>query len=352
MRKIWIFLALVILILATLAMTSCGGQDAASRQEKQNVIELKLHHHDPPNSLIGRFFTEWGNDIRQKTNGKVKITIYPGSSLGSPKDAYNMVTSGICDIAWGFVGMHPGQFPMTEVIGLPMLGIKDTRAGSLALWDLYQTTDYLKREYQQVKVLALHVHAPAPIGAKKKIEKAEDLQGLKLRSPGGPPMEFLKLLGGTPIGMPPADIYEATSKGVIDGWMIDPMGVENYKLPEVTKYILDAKAYVGPFWIIMNKARWDSLPDDVKKVITEASGRQAAEKIAREIDNVDQKVAAQVSANNGVKYTLADTETKRWQESAKHVWDKWIDDMTAKGYPARDVLIKMRELVEKHNSDI
>jgi len=341
---------LLVILMIVLSIVGCGSKDAATGQkDKQNVIELKLHHHDPPNSIIGRFFTSWANEIQHKTNGKVKVTIFPGASLGSPKDAYNMVSSGVCDIAWGFVGLHPGQFPMTEAVGLPMLGVKNTVSGSLALWDLYQNTDYLKKEYQQVHVLALHVHAPAPIGAKRKIEKAEDLQGLKLRSPGGPPMDFLKHLGGTPIGMPPGEIYEAAGKGVIDGWMIDPMGVDNYKLPEVTKYILDAKIYVGPFWILMNKAKWDSLPEDAKKVIAELSGTAAIEKIAREIDGVDQNVEKQVAANNGLKYPLSESEAKKWQESAKAIWSKWANDMTAKGYPANDVLAKTQELVKKYN---
>jgi len=341
---------LALLLVLSIAVAGCGGkQDAAKSQQASQTIELKLHHHDPPNSLIGRYFTDWAKEVQTKTNGRVKVTIFPGSSLGSPKDAYNMVTSGICDIAWGFVGMHPGQFPMTEVIGLPMLGVKDTKAGSMALWELYQSTDYLKKEYQGVHVLAIHVHAPAPIGAKKKIEKAEDLQGMKLRSPGGPPMEFLKLLGGSPIGMPPVEIYEAIGKGVIDGWMIDPMGVDNYKLPEVTKFILDAKAYVAPFWIVMNKAKWDAMPDDLKKIMTELSGPAMIQKIASEIDAVDAKVAKQVEANKGTKYSLSAAESQRWQEMAKKVWDKWVSDMTAKGHPAKDVLAKTQELIKKHN---
>jgi len=316
------------------------------------VIELKLHHHDPPNSEIGLFFANYAKEIEQKTNGKVKITVYPGAALGGAKEAYNMVTSGVCDMAWGFVGLHPGQFPLTEAIDLPMLGVKDAYVGSMALWELYNTTDYLKKEYKDVEVLLLHTHLDVPIGLKsKKVETADDIKGMKIRTPGGPPLDFLRQLGASPITMPPNDLYQSLEKGVIDGYMIDWQGVYAFRLPEQSKYLLDAKVYVAPFWIVMNKAKWASLPPDVQKVIKEVSGEAAIKKLDVGYNKSKKFVEDEMAKRKAAIYTLSASEQQRWETIARGVWDKWVADMTAKGLPAKETLVKLQELIKKYNNE-
>lgn len=355
MKKRWTIHFAAFLALA-LVLAGCSGKNESSgsggsdeEQPKQAAIELKLHHHDPPNSIMGNFFTEWAQEIESKTDGRVKITIFPGSTLGAATDATNMLRNGIVDIAWGFIGLLPGEFPVSEVFSLPMLGIESTYAGSMALWDMYQNTDLLKNEYEGLKVLILHIHAPAPIGSKKEIQSAEDLKGMQIRAPGGPVTEFLKRLGASPLGMPPGEIYQSMQKGVIDGWMIDPMGVDAYKLPEVTPYLLDAKTYVFPFWIAMSENKWNALPDDVKAVFEEVSGETAIRKIADAIDTSIALVEEQMAANGGKITTLSEEEKARWAEVSRGVQEQWVKDTAAKGLPAQEAFDKMLELVQKYS---
>lgn len=357
-------LFLVILLSLSLLVVGCGQKSqpaqqaqqaqqapAAKTPEKPQVIELKMHHHDPPTSYLGTYLANWAKAIEQKSGGKVKITIYPSASLGRANDAYDMVTNGICDIAWGFVGLFPGRFPMTDAIGLPMLGMNSAEVGSKVLWDLYSTTDYLKEEYKDVKVLFLHTHANVPIGLRsKKVEKMEDLKGLKIRTPGGPPLEFLKQLGGTPISMPPTDLFTSLEKSVIDGYMIDWQGVYAFKLGEITKYALDVKVYLGPFWVVMNKNKWNALPDDVKKVFEELSGAKAAAELGKEFDKSEKDAMDMVKKSGGQVYSLSDAEYARFAEKAKATWEVWISDMKKKGLPADKVVEKIQELTKKHSS--
>jgi len=342
----------ILLAAALLAVTGCGKKEAGAPQANQKVIELRLHHQDPPQSAMGQFFDAWAKEIGEKTKGKVKVTVYAGGSLGGQKESYNMVTSGICDIAWGFVGMFPGQFPMTEVISLPMLDVRDAKVGSKVLWDLYQNTDFLKKEYKDVKVLVLHTHMDVPLSTKeKKIQSAEDVKGLKIRTVGGPPTEFAKQMGMSPLNMPTSDVYEALNKGVIDGYLCDWHAIHSFKMVEQTKHILDVRTYVGPFWIVMNKAKWESLPDDVKKAVEEVSGFAAIEKIAVQYGKIRAGVEKTAADRGAIIYRLPDAEYQRWQNTSKSIWEKWVKDMTAKGYPAKDVLARTQELIKKYNGE-
>jgi len=351
--KKFMVLGLIFMVAVALVISGCGGdKKPAGQQSGQQVIELRLHHQDPPQSAMGQFFDAWAKEIGEKTKGKVKVTVYAGGSLGGQKESYNMVTSGICAIAWGFVGLHPGQFPMTEVISLPMLDVKDAKVGSKVLWDLYKNTNYLQKEYKDVKVLVLHTHMDVPLSTKdKKIQSADDLKGLKIRTVGGPPTEFAKQMGISPINMPTSDVYEALGKGVIDGFLCDWHAIHSFKMAEQTKYILDAKVYVGPFWVVMNKAKWESLPDDVKKTIEELSGYAAIEKIAAQYSKIRAAVEKTAADKKVTIYQLPPAEYQKWQEMSKGIQSKWVADMTAKGYPAKDVLAKTQELIKKYNSE-
>ena len=344
-------LALVLLLIIALVSTGCGSQQsAAPQQDSQKVYELKLHHHVPPGGNFGQFFDAWAKEISAKSNGRIKITVYPGSSLGPAAQTYNMVTTGVCDIALGAVAMMPGQFPGTEIMHLPMLGVRSATHASKTLWEMYKTTDYLKKEYQNVQVLFLFAEGGTPIGTKsKKIVTAADLQGLKIRTPGGPVMDFLKTAGAAPIGLPPGNIYESMGKGVIDGYLIGWEGIDAFKLTEDTKYVLDANLYTSAFWVAMNKEKYNSLPPDLRKILDEASGEAAIVKMAQIIDGVEKKVDTIMVERGITKTPLAADEQKKWEELALEVQDKWIVDVTAKGFPAKEAVVKAKELMKKNS---
>jgi len=343
-------MVVAIMMIVALALAGCGSQPAApAQQNTQQVIELKFHHHDPPGSAIGQFFDAWAKDIGVKSNGRLKITVYPGASLGPPAQAYNMVTTGVCDIAWGAVAILPGQFPGTEIMHLPMLGVRSARQSSKTLWELYTTTDYLKKEYENVKVLYLFTEGGTPIGTKsKKITTAADLNGLKLRTPGGPVMDFLKRTGAAPIGIPPGNIYESMGKGVIDGYLIGWQGVEAFKLTEDTKFILDANLYTSAFWVAMNKNKYNSLPPDLKKILDDASGEAAMMQVALIIDNVEKRLDGTMAEKGITKTPLSAEEQVKWEAIAVDVQNQWITDVSAKGFPAKEAVAKVKELMKKN----
>jgi TRAP-type C4-dicarboxylate transport system substrate-binding protein len=343
-------LVLVLLMFLTAAVVGCSNNSKApAAVGDQKVIKLKFHHHNSTQSNTHQLaFVPWAKRIEERTNGKVKIDIYPQATLGKAADAYDLVTSGIVDIAWGFVGFFPNRFPLTEVVGLPMLGIETAAQGSKVVWDLFETTPYLKKEYPGVKVLFLYTHEAAVIASKKPILTASDVQGQKIRTPGGPPLTFFQSFGASPMVIATPEVYQAAEKGVIDSASYPWEAFDNINIHEIFKNVLDGKLYVGPLWLLMNQKTWDSLPPDVQKIIEEESGEKGAVFYAQSHDGPVQDIKSKFT-KAGVKISqLAPDERALWQEKAKAVWDKWVADMDAKGLPGKAVLEETVKRVEKY----
>ena len=332
------------------ATTSAPAQTSTPATSEQKVTKLKYAHYNPTTSAVHKL----GHDpfaklIEEKTKGKIKIEMYPAATLGKPGDQYEMVKSGIADIAWGFTGFSPGRFPMTDVMTLPMLGIDTADMGTKILWDLYKNTEYLKSEYPGVKVLALHTHDGSPISSKKPINSIKDLAGLKIRTPGGPPLAMAQALGASPMVIPAPEIYQAAEKGVINAVVISWEGQDMLNIQEVYKNMLDCDYFVGVWWIVMNEDSWKGLSPEAQKGLEEASAE--AEKIFASVYDGSKKSFVEKFQKAGVTINKLSPEEKAiWQEKAKGVWEGWTKDMEAKNLPGKAVLAETLKLVEKYKA--
>ena len=255
-------------LLASLAAAANPGPAAAAEEP----IELKLSHFLPPSHGIHRDFIEpWARELEERTGGRVAVTIYPGpGGLGNVARQYDQVVAGVTDIAHGLTGIPRGRFPRTSVIDLPFL-TESAGQATCILRHLYP--DHLAEEFEGVKVLALHAHNPGLIHTReRKVEGAEDMQGLRVRTPSPAIGMMLDHLGATPVGLPPDQVYENLQKGAIDGTVFPWDAVGAFKLYEVLNHHLDAKAYTTSFYFVMNQDAYDALPEDVRAVIDEISG--------------------------------------------------------------------------------
>lgn len=351
MKKTLIFVrlsALVIFVLACLSACSPDKKSQGKTPEKQ-VIVLKMHHHEAAGSALDTYFHAWAQKVEQDAKGTLKITIFPGASLGSPKTALDMLATGICDIAWTFSGFHPGRFSMTDAISLPMLDLRTAQEGTEVLNEMYYDTDLLQAEFSEFKVLWMNTNSQNPIVTKnKKIETLDDLKNLTIRVPGGPPTDFALALNYSPISMAPGDIFSSIEKNVIEGYVIDWGGIENFKLYEVSNYYLSFNHYEMPFYCLMNKQKFASLPEDAKKAIAMHSGTEVALEVAAIFDNMyKDAIIPEIEKRGSQIVTLSDSETAKFKEKAEDVWTKWITENSKKGLPAQQVFDKYQELIQK-----
>ena len=276
----------------------------------------------------------WLKSIEQATNGKVKITAYPSGTLCKGKDSLEAVKGGIADIATAFIGLFPGRFPVTEVLFLPCICMDPNataQTSTRAMMAAYKEFSEMQAEFKDVKLLFLHSIQPAFLATRDKpIKKLEDLKGMKLRIPGVYITNFINRAGGVPLLLPPAGIYEAMEKKVIDGYAYSWDGFMSRRMYEVTNYVLDNRWYVGAFITIMNRNTWNRLPEDVKKAIDKVSGLPVALRCAKAIDADTEPALAKCKERKIPVFTLTKEQQKHWREAAKPVWADWAKDVEKK----------------------
>ncbi len=309
-------------------------------------IELNFSHHDPPLGPGGRSTAEYAAKIEEATGGKVKITMYPSSALAAGPAQYDSVISGVADMGWSTHGFYAGRFPLSELVQMPYLGIKNATEGSLTLWHLYETFPEVQAEYSDVKVLALTTHQGAPLAFKEQVCSLQELKGKKIRTTAGGSLKWLEAAGAVPMMMPPSDIYTNMEKGVIDGWTIDLIGAEGFKIHEVTNYYLRPYYYVNAFWVAMNKDVWNSLPADVQQAIDSVSGEYAVENIfAATWDRDEPEYIKKMGITEDQFCTLSDADIAQAVKLAEGVWAEEIADRESKGLPAQKIFDELQSFV-------
>ena len=340
-RHLFILSVLFLIILLATGKLSYG--------QSPQPIDLKLSHFmSPMHNLHVDVFVPFAKEVEERTKGRVKVTIYPGEALGKSKDHYDMAMHGITDLAFAIHGYTPGRFPLSSVMELPFQ-VPSAKMGSRVVWELYEKK-YFAKEYPGVKVLSLWVHSPGHVHMTKKLVKTlEDVQGLRLRSPGPLQTTLLRELGISPLTIPIPELYDALQRGMADGAVVPFSAVKDFKLHEVVRYHTVADMYVMTMTLLMNPKAWDGLPPDIQKIIEETSGRRMSEMAGSSYDAYDQLGVEAAKKVKAEIYTLPPDEKKRWAERAKPVVDKWIVDIEAKGLPGKKIYEETRQLLATYS---
>lgn len=327
------------------------GVNAAGAQEET----LRFHHFlSQKSSVPAMFIAPWTEKIEAESGGKIDMQIYPSMQLGGrPPSLVDQVKDGVVDFIWTIPGYTPGRFPALEALELPFVTSMSAEASSKAAWDYFEAN--LQEEFKDFKMIAIHVHGPGVIHVKdKSVKSLDDMQGLKLRAPTRIANDVLAKMGASPVGMPVPAFPEALSKGVVDGGVIPWEIVPPLKVHELanshTQFGGDRSLYNAVFVVLMNKARYESLSDELKKVIDDNSGLNASAWAGRAMDTGDTPGEELVAASGNEVITLEVDEIERWKAASQPVIDEWIAEMDGRGFDGAKLVEDARALVDKYDT--
>jgi len=331
MKKI-LFISLMVIIVSALFLGSCTKSTPAS----QEVIKLTSSNYLPIAHLFTPLQEAWGKEIMARSNGRVEITYYSGGSLVKAPQTPDALEQGIADIAFAHIGYNRGRFPQSEVLDLP-LGYPTGWVGSHVATDFMDK--FKPKEWDSLHLLLVNAGTTAGLMMHDdKITKLEDLKGKTLRG-AGEVAEAIAALGATPRDIPMGEMYDSVSKGVVDGTLVGIETLKAFKMADVCKYTTFAwqVGNMYTFYLAMNKAKWDALPGDIKKIFNEVS-EEYAEKYAETWNKIDiDGINYSLSIQGNEVFTLSDAEGKRFKDAAQPVLGKYVDAMVAKGYKKSDV---------------
>jgi TRAP-type transport system periplasmic protein len=274
-----------------------------SAQEK--VITLKYASFFPASHKNSILSEEWCKEVERRAKGRVKIRYYPEAILTPPQHTFDAVLSGIADIGQALMGYNPGRFPLSQGIDLP-LGYKSGLIATRMANEFYRK--FKPKEFDEVKVLYLHAHGPGVLNTKRPVAKLEDIRGLRIRA-AGETVQTVKALGGSPVALPQNETMYAMLNGVVDGAMSPIEAMRGFRLGEVaTNHTLNfSSAYSSGFYVVMNKAKWNSLPPDIQKIIDETS-QKWVEKQGKLWDEIDSEGYAFIRERGNRIITLSKEE--------------------------------------------
>jgi TRAP-type C4-dicarboxylate transport system substrate-binding protein len=319
----------------------------------QQAVTLKFHTFMAPQSNVWLgMHKPWMDKVEKDSGGRIKFEAYPAMQLGgTPVQLYDQARDGVVDVVWTLPGNTAGRFPRIEVFELPFM-MNNAEATSKAYWEYFQT--HCPDEFKDTHVLALQVHGPGMFhSASKPIKSVADLRGMKVRGPTRQVTKMLGSVGAIPVGMPLPQIPDALSKGTIEACVIPWEVVPSVKVHELTKYHSEfdntgGALYTTTFVMTMNKAKYDSLAPDLKKVIDANSGMATSAWLGKtqQGNDVPGRKTAADRGNQIYQFTAAQRE--EFVKLSAKIDDEWVADMDKRGFKGAQLLQSAKDLIAKH----
>jgi C4-dicarboxylate-binding protein DctP len=259
MRK-WILAAAAAAVIAAPAIAKADGP-----------IIVKFSHVVSPDAPKGKAAVHFKELAEKYTNGKVKVEVYPNSSLYKDKEELEALQLGSVQIlAPSISKFGPLGVKEFDVFDLPFLMVDDTRArkmyASPMMGDLNK-----KLEAKGVEPLAYWDNGAHVYTCNKPLLMPDDFKGLKMRIQGSKVLDAVaREMGAIPQIMAFGELYQALQTGVVDGEDNVPSNILTQKFYEVQKYL--TVSYHGrlTYALITNKKWWDGLPADVRAGLDKA----------------------------------------------------------------------------------
>jgi TRAP-type transport system periplasmic protein len=323
------------LLIVAFVVSSVLALSGPLKAADEAVIKLRYSSFFPPTHPIGMLGDEFCKEIEKRTNGRVKVSYFPGNTLTPPTQTYDSVSKGVADIGQSLLAYTAGRFPLTEVIDYP-LGYTSGLQATLLINEYYKK--FKPEELNDTHVLYLHGHGPGFFSTKKEVAKIEDIEGLRIKA-NGTNAEMAKLLKVVPVTISMPETYDALSKGLLDGVLLPIEGVKNWGYGDFLKCTVKnfGCSYTSGMFVTMNKKKWDSLSPDVQKIFTEVS-----EEWIRKQGELWNKLDAEAEAalvKDGNKMQVATAaEQAAVKEKVKPLFDQYVQKMKEKGLPGAEVL--------------
>lgn len=280
----------------------------------------------------------WAKAVEERTGGRVKVTLYFNETLGKADASLDMLRSGAADVAGIATAYFAGVFPITDAGLLP--NVVPNQATGMEILYATENQGLMAKELTAngLKVLWWQSTDPAYIFLrKKKVNKLEDLRGMKIRTVAGIPVKTMSALGATGVALPGSEVYMALDRGTIDALCTSPSAIPMRKYQEVTKYCLWYPIYGGQNLYAMTQKKWDSFPPDIQAIISELNARA-------KYDFLSELIREKAGTPESVKkmglevYSLSQAEEARWNKAIEPIYSQWLADMKSKGYPGQEAL--------------
>jgi tripartite ATP-independent transporter DctP family solute receptor len=297
---------------------------------------MKFANIMPPDHPLNVRMREASEEIKQKTNGLVEISVFPSSQLGSDADMLSQLRSGGIDFFANSGLIISSLVPLAAINGIGFAfpdyaAVWKTMDGALGklvvaaiekaglvafdrMWD---------NGFRQTLSATTPIRTPA------------DLKGFKVRVPPSPLWTGLfKDLGASPVSIPWGETYTAMQTRVADGLENPLAGIYFAKMHEVGKYISNTNHMWDGFWFLANRRSFNALPASAQDIVRQTVNA-AALKQREDVARLNQDLRSNLSKS--VEFIDVDTSAFRKQLQDVGFYKEWKKRMGDEAWAALEL---------------
>lgn len=331
-------LARTLMALGAAALLGALAAGPAAAQQYQFKLQSLLN----PGHMAADAEIWFAQEVEKRSGGKIKITVYPGASLGfGGARIMTVVKDGLLEFAEMWGAHTAGELRINEVIELPGLIPYDLPLRKRIVQTL---SPYWEKAHAERGIIPLAVAQVEPrnIYTRKPVKSLADLKGLKIRAQGVVETDFTRAIGASPVTLSWEEVYPALQQGVIDGYWVTHSATFNAKLNEVAKYEWDVGLGGATWFLLANKRTVDGLPPDLRKIVID-TGREASERVWARVDHDIKDYRARLEKGGMTFHPASPEDMKVMIDRAQAVWAEW----TQKGGPlAKEMVDKIQAMVK------
>lgn len=284
---------------------------------------LKISHQFPSGSLTDgdfrdRLCRKFGAEVEKRTNGALKSSVYPGSSLMKTNAQFSSMRKGALDMSLVPLSYAGGEVAETNIGLMPAL-VPSYEVG--AAWKTADVGRQLAKvlDDKGIIIVSWVWQAGGVASRVRPLVTPDDAKGLKVRGGSREMDMMLKSAGASVITLPSNEIYAAMQTGAMDAAMTSSTSFISFKLEEIAKHLTSGRERTYWFMLeplMISKEVFAKLPKAQQDIVM-AVGAEL-EVFARDAAKADDKLAAEVYAKAGAKvYDMDEATLRKWQAIAR-----------------------------------
>jgi len=293
------FYPVLILFFTMFLMTGCGGQS--------KVRVIKLGHGLDPSHPVHKAMVYFADRVKEKTDGKIRIDIYPSEQLGSERECIELLQIGSLGITKVSTSPLEGFVPVYKVFGVPYLFRDDAHRFKVLDGPIGRELLTAPEKFR-IRGLCFYDAGSRSFYTKNTpINQPSDLAGLKIRTQeSATAIQMVRTMGGSPTPIAWGELYSALQQGIVDGAENNPPSFYLSHHYEVCKYYSLDEHTAVPDVLIIGKILWDELTPQEQQIIQEAANE--SEEYEKKLWKDATQTALEEVAKAGVEIIRPDKE--------------------------------------------
>lgn len=287
---------------------------------------LKLASWGPPKHYVFEARVNWIKEVNTALAGKIKIVEYPGGQLFGPKEMHKAVAKGQVDLGVVLQPAMLAMVPMLQGVYLPFAFDNVESAAKAYSGESLKIIEKAMEEKRIKLVYTSYTDGVQIYSNKGIIDSVDDFKGLRILSTSPIFSEIMAKLGAAPdTSIPQTEQYMALKRKVSDANANSIVGGYFQRSHEVAPHVTKMDCSFATILVCMNTKKWDSLPEEAKKAMTEI-GKKYEQVTLASAKGWEQKFTAEMKKEGADVAIMPKAERDKIKAISKTVWAKWADD--------------------------